>query len=167
MEPCPCGSGKTYAECCQPYLEGTSNAPTAEGLMRSRYTAYVKKNVDHLINSILPAKRKKHDARNMEAWSEAADWQGLEIVQTSKGGESDTEGMVEFIATYKVEDEVIEHHEIARFVKEDERWYFREGQIVGNEPIVNEKPKVKPNEPCPCGSGKKYKKCCARAGSAG
>jgi hypothetical protein len=30
------------------------------------------------------------------------------------------------------------------------------------EPIINTAPRVGRNDPCPCGSGKKYKKCCMR-----
>jgi SEC-C motif-containing protein len=38
---CPCGSdNKKYTDCCGRYLDGGEAAPTAEALMRSRYTAY-------------------------------------------------------------------------------------------------------------------------------
>ena len=37
-------------------------------------------------------------------------------------------------------------------------------RIAAIKPFVAEK-KVYPNNPCPCGSGKKYKKCCGRKGN--
>jgi len=51
MKPCPCNSGLDYAECCEPYITGQKNAPTAEALMRSRYTAYVVHAIDYIINT--------------------------------------------------------------------------------------------------------------------
>ncbi len=51
---CPCGGGPTLEECCGPYLSGESNAPTAEALMRSRYTAVTKGLVDYLIETHHP-----------------------------------------------------------------------------------------------------------------
>lgn len=37
-----------------------------------------------------------------------------------------------------------------------------ESKEVSHTPVVNNEPKVGRNDPCPCGSGKKYKNCCGR-----
>ena len=57
MSNCPCGSGRTLDQCCGPYLDGTAKAPTPEALMRSRYSAFVTVNVDHLERTLLPETR--------------------------------------------------------------------------------------------------------------
>ena len=46
---CPCASGKAFADCCGRYLDGGAAAPTAEALMRSRYTAYTLQREDYLL----------------------------------------------------------------------------------------------------------------------
>ncbi|MEW8683176.1 MAG: YchJ family metal-binding protein, partial [Candidatus Thiodiazotropha endolucinida] len=70
------------------------------------------------------------------------------------------EASVEFIATYKEGGMVRPHHEISRFLKQDGVWYFVDGQLVAPKTEKRHQPKVGRNDPCPCGSGKKYKKCC-------
>ena len=78
----------------------------------------------------------------------------------SAGGEADEQGVVEFVVTYKEKGVVRRYHERGRFQKEQGRWYFVEGEMVTPKTEVHTAPKVGRNEPCPCGSGKKYKKCC-------
>jgi SEC-C motif-containing protein len=70
--------------------------------------------------------------------------------------------VVEFRAMYTANGEFCNHHEVSRFVKEPDGWKFADGELVGETPIVREEPKVGRNDPCPCGSGKKYKKCCGK-----
>ncbi|HBO99364.1 MAG TPA: hypothetical protein DD637_05970 [Verrucomicrobia bacterium] len=161
-EMCPCKSGKTYGECCGPILEGAAKAPTAEALMRARYSAYATEQVDFLYASEVPAVQAEFDADTSRAWSRAADWLGLEVVHTEKGGPDDTTGVVEFRAVYSSQGEVRDHHERATFVKDAEGWKFQDGEMVAEKPVTREAPKVGRNDPCPCGSGKKYKKCCGR-----
>ena len=96
-----------------------------------------------------------------ENWSKESEWQGLEILKTTKGGESDTTGTVEFKAHYMVDRARHTHHELSRFEKKDGLWIFTEGQEI-NRPVIRDEPKVGRNDPCPCGSGKKYKKCCGK-----
>ena len=86
----------------------------------------------------------------------------MEIVATEKGTEQDDEGLVEFIARYSVNGTDFEHHERSYFQRIDGEWKFIDGELVKPEPIVRESPKVGRNDPCPCGSGKKYKKCCGK-----
>ena len=81
-------------------------------------------------------------------------------VLVDQGQPEDAEGFVEFKAYYTLGGEDVTHHEVASFRKEDGAWYFVEGEPVRQQPFVREEPKVGRNDPCPCGSGKKYKKCC-------
>lgn len=155
MENCPCTPNKKYDECCGPYLKGTANAPTAEALMRSRYTAYTLDDYDYVIrtchSSTRPSKEDFEDEVNI-------DWSGLEIVDTVAGGENDTAGEVEFVARYKLKGKVLNQHERSEFVKEDGQWFYVEGEFVKGAPVRSQK--TGRNQPCPCGSGKKFKKCC-------
>ena len=161
-EICPCKSGKNFGECCGAVISGAVKAESAEALMRARYTSYVIGDVDFLRDSATEEVRMDFDEAAAKAWSRAAQWHGLEIIATEKGGASDTDGVVEFRALYTANGEFCNHHEVAQFVKEDGGWKFRDGELVGEKPVVREEPKVGRNDPCPCGSGKKYKKCCGK-----
>jgi len=160
MNTCPCGTGLAYEACCGPILEGTGNASSAEQLMRSRYTAYAKKNIGYLYSSLHPDHRKDYDEKSTRQWAERSQWHSLEILDTSGGGEADTEGTVEFIATFTEGGARREHHELARFQKDDDRWYFVDGSPIAPKTVVRKEPKVGRNDPCTCGSGRKFKKCC-------
>jgi SEC-C motif-containing protein len=158
MNICPCGSGTPYAECCEPVINGTSPAETAEILMRARYTSYVVVNTDFLFDTTHPDHRKGYDHKGTKEWAESSEWEGLEIVGSQRGAAGDGDGEVEFIARYRLKEVPREHHEIAHFKKEKGEWFFTEGALVRPKPIVVNK--IGRNEPCPCGSGAKYKKCC-------
>ena len=161
-ETCPCGSGKPYAECCRPLIEGSETALTAEALMRSRYTAFTKVAVPYLLDTVHPGQRGQHDARSIRKWAERSEWRRLEILDTQAGSPDDTEGKVEFYAEYIEKDVKKRHHEIAEFRKKDDKWYFYDGKPPKQAQVVHATPKVGRNDPCPCGSGKKYKKCCGK-----
>ena len=81
--------------------------------------------------------------------------------RTEDGGEKDTTGVVEFVANYEVEGNAVRHHEISDFRRVEGEWFFRDGKEI---PVTvwRDTPKVGRNDPCPCGSGKKYKKCHGR-----
>jgi len=160
MSSCPCGSNLPYEQCCGPYIAGERAAPTAEALMRSRYTAYSKQSVEYLGETLHPDYRSDHDVNATRRWAAESSWLGLEIRQVSGGKEEDAEGTVEFIATFKDKGVIRRHHERSRFRRDEGRWYYVDGEIVGQGTYVHEEPKVGRNDPCPCGSGKKYKKCC-------
>jgi SEC-C motif-containing protein len=157
---CPCGSGRDLAGCCQPIIDGTQPAPTAEALMRARYTAYTQASIDFLLSSLHPDHREEHDADSVREWAENSEWHGLQIVDTADGAEDDEAGTVEFVCEYTYDDEERRHHERASFARHDDAWYFVEVEPVRQQPFVREEPKVGRNDPCPCGSGRKYKKCC-------
>ena len=131
--------------------------------MRSRYSAYVKHAYDHLGRSLTAEQAKDFSVEQSRRWSEQSEWLGLQIVRTEKGGPDDDTGAVEFVARFRSEGQDHEHHEIGLFTREAGRWVYA-GQVAPRGTTVRyEKPKVGRNDPCPCGSGKKYKKCCGAA----
>ena len=98
---CPCGSQKQYSECCGPVIKGERKASTAEELMRSRYSAYVMHEIDHIARSCVQDPDKNEiDLEETRRWSEESSWQGLKIIRVEKGSSSDTEVWVDFSATY-------------------------------------------------------------------
>lgn len=152
---CPCGSNKTYENCCEPFIKGLSLPPTPEKLMRSRYAAYVKAEINYLIETTYPLKRHLYNQKDILDWSTTSTWKKLEIISTKDGNENDITGKVEFKAYYiqNSKDEI--HHELSSFIKEKGKWYFEQGI----KPLTINR-QIGKNEFCPCGSGKKYKKCC-------
>lgn len=152
---------KAYSECCQPYHTGIKNAQDAETLMRSRYSAFVKQNVAYIIETTLPAQQSLLDKQAIEIWAKETDWAGLEVVahipKISK-----RHSQVTFKAYYRVIQNmqlaIDAHQERSTFVKakstpsaQDKRWYFLDPTV---ELRVTQK------QPCICGSGEKFKRCC-------
>lgn len=130
--------------------------------MRARYSSYATGDVGFLKSSMVIEAQADFDEASSKAWSAAAEWHGLEIVATEKGGVNDDEGVVEFRALYTANGEFCNHHERSTFVRENGEWRFNDGDFVKEKPIEREEPRVGRNDPCPCGSGKKYKKCCGK-----
>ncbi len=160
MDYCPCGSGQAYESCCGPLISAGRPAPTAEAVMRARYCAFVKHEIGYLLDSLHPEHREDYDPAATQRWADSAQWVQLEIVGTDAGGEADDEGTVEFVATYRDKGVTHTHHEVGRFNRYDGAWYYTDGTMVTPGTRRNPGPKVGRNDPCPCGSGKKYKKCC-------
>jgi SEC-C motif-containing protein len=161
---CACGSEKKYESCCGPYIAGDKPAPTAEALMRARYTAYTRQAIDFIANTHDPKGPNDFDPKAALSWSTTAEWMGLEIKDTDRGREGDTEGMVEFVARFKVNGNEEAHHERSFFRRDKdkngvEQWYYLDGKAI-RTPVRRTEPKVGRNDPCHCGSGKKFKKCC-------
>ena len=121
---CPCCSGKLYEECCKPFHSEEKFAPTAEKLMRSRFSAFAIPNSEYLWKTTLPSKRKFHDKNDLESWGKENTWTKLEIIQSS-------EKEVEFKAyfTDKFGKENI-HHEFSTFKKVDKKWYYVSGKFL-------------------------------------
>lgn len=163
MDNCPCGSEKEYDECCGPVIRGDRPAVSPEQVMRARYSAYALKETGFLFTSLHPKHRSDFDEKATRSWAEGAQWHGLKILATSGGGGEDSQGTVEFIASYTDKSGKKEHHELATFSKEGGDWYFLNGEPVTSKPVVRSEPKTGRNDPCPCGSGKKFKKCCGQA----
>lgn len=150
-ESCPCGSSLNYGQCCEPYILSAKYATAPGILMRSRYSAYVKENVDYLINTWHPDCHAEEWRDNILQGFIGTRWKSLTIVTEAPGRHPD-EGFVEFIAHfYEGENTNISVlHERSRFLRLNEHWYYIDGI----------RPQVGRNDPCPCSSGKKYKKCC-------
>ena len=145
---CPCGSGIALDDCCGKWHQGQPT-PSAERLMRSRYSAYTLGLIDYLVATTLPAQQAALDRDSMRAWSLGSTWLGLEV----EGSELiDTHAFVTFTARWHDGDGEHRHRERSAFVQQAGRWYFIDPTV----PL-----KAGRNDPCPCGSGQKFKKCCA------
>ncbi|WP_184046066.1 YchJ family protein [Roseospira visakhapatnamensis] len=159
MERCPCGSGQDLEACCGPLLAGTP-APTAEALMRSRYVAYTRGDIDHLVRTMSVEARVDFDPIEARSIATDARWDGLEVHAVAGGGPDDDAGEVEYVARFRYKGQNRFHHERARFERDAQGAW----QVAGGEANPRSAPrrvvKVGRNDPCPCGSGKKYKKCC-------
>ena len=130
--------------------------------MRARYSAHVTVDMDFVTATHNPKTRKTIDQKSARDWAEKSDWLGLEIVRTEAGQEEDDRGMVEFIARYKdKKGNEYKHHELSSFIKVDGEWYFENAKAPAHTTVKRDTPKVGRNDPCSCGSGRKYKKCCA------
>jgi SEC-C motif domain protein len=135
---CLCGSSIPTSQCCELYLGGNAIAPTAEALMRSRYTAYSQGNVDYLIATLHPQSRQPDDRPTLIQSVQAMRWVGLKIVKTQRGQAQDKRGTVEFVALYQpVEKNDLQNigmthqlHERSRFVQESGQWFYVDGDIL-------------------------------------
>ena len=131
--------------------------------MRSRYTAYVRRDYAHLERSLTKEQRADFNPADARRWAESSEWLGLKITSTTGGGPNDTEGTVAFVARFRSGGQDHDHVEVARFTREDGRWAYAGQEETAPVTVRREGPKIGRNDPCPCGSGKKYKKCCGAA----
>ncbi|WP_394125021.1 YchJ family protein [Psychrobacter nivimaris] len=184
---CPCQINPTaettdaplsYQDCCQPYhdtfyngafyndevdkADGTK-AETAERLMRTRYSAFALVKPEYIVKTTVPAQQALLDVAAIESWAKETDWAGLEIVEhTPKLGKRHAQ--VEFKAYFNAKDNAVDlaekiqaHHELSTFVKvkskanQDALWYFLDPTVAMT---------VSQKQPCICGSGEKFKRCC-------
>ncbi|HWW68570.1 MAG TPA: YchJ family metal-binding protein [Duganella sp.] len=140
---CPCG-GPSYAACCGPYIDGAAIAPTAETLMRSRYTAYGLRNEAYLLATWHRSTRPTEPIMSDE---EKLQWLGLEVksalrlrqrkvkvtgMATAPTSDPDRD-TVEFVARFKVNGRAQRLHEISNFVREPAeggpRWFYVDGSF--------------------------------------
>ncbi len=148
---CPCGQPQNYENCCQPLHLGKQVAADAATLMRSRFCAFVKQDIDYLINTLHPDQRRADDRQALQQTCQTTQWLGLKIIKTQSQGH---QAEVEFVAFY--EDQPMgQLHEQSRFIYQDDQWFYVDGQFL---PTV----KLPRNEPCICGSGRKFKQCHGR-----
>ncbi|CAK0741207.1 SEC-C motif domain protein [Gammaproteobacteria bacterium] len=156
MKVCPCGSLRDFEDCCGPLIAGTP-APSPEALMRSRYSAFSLGKIDYLDRTHAPEIR--DDFNRAEAARAAAEieWLGLEIFNASEDGDV---GSVEFTIRFRRNGREMAQHEISTFRRVEGHWFYEDGEVGGPNPPPRHVVKVGRNTPCPCGSGKKYKKCC-------
>lgn len=123
---CPCGSGHAYAACCGPYHAG-GEAPTAEALMRSRYSAFARRDAAYLIRTLAPLARGKVRAADFRA-SFALAWTRLEVLAVRDGGPDDATGIVHFRAHYLVGGRPGVLDEVSRFARSGGAWVYRDGR---------------------------------------
>lgn len=126
---CYCESGLEFKNCCQPFLKGDQVAPSAEALMRSRYSAFATENMDYLLQTHDPQTRQEFDLKSNQDWAQSVQFLGLEIIGASQNG---NKGTVEFKARFadKTSQQISIHHEISKFRHQKGIWYFRGGKMV-------------------------------------
>lgn len=122
-EPCPCGSGQRYAACCGPLHAGERPAASAEALMRSRYSAYVLKLADYLLATWHPSTRPSE----LDLAADDSKWLGLDVKRHEV--QDDDRAMVEFVARYRIAGRGHRLHELSRFVREEGRWFYVDGEL--------------------------------------
>ncbi len=118
---CPCGRSEPYERCCGRYHGGTAAAPTAEALMRSRYSAFVRGDVGYLLRTWHPRTR----PARLEL-DPGMRWTGLEILGTTDGSAFHTTGTVTFRASYRGG----ALHERSRFERVDGAWVYVDGDLL-------------------------------------
>jgi SEC-C motif domain protein len=132
---CPCESGDTYAGCCGQWHGGLAagvHAPTPEALMRSRYSAYVAGQIAYLLATWHPST----SPGELELWP--VKWLGLEVRHAEATGEA---GVVEFVARHRDSSGRAQRlHEMSRFVRENGRWYYIDGQDMNPPPLLPSPP---------------------------
>jgi len=149
--PCPCGSDQSYSDCCGLYIDAHQLAETPEQLMRSRYTAFTQANIDYIQATMRKAAAKHTDLEQSREWAKSVQWLGLEVLHSEF---NEHKGLVEFKAHYSHQDKEHVIHERSLFEQINGKWFY-----TGEAPKQNTN-KAGRNDPCPCGSNKKYKKCC-------
>lgn len=150
---CECGLEKEFEECCGRFLSGAAKPSTAEELMRSRFVAFGLRRFDYLeATQVDPLPAEAREGKFPE-------WESLKVVASTDGGPDDDTGTVEFVAHYH-QGGCRNHHEKSSFRKIDGEWRYLGGEINDHGTMKRSKAKVGRNDPCPCGSGFKYKRCC-------
>lgn len=147
---CPCGSQLEFSTCCEPIFADHHLALTAEALMRSRYTGFVKENTDHLLKTWLEKKR----PATLNFDDHPVVWVSLTINKTIEGQPEDRKGKVDFTSTYIENGQLCTLKEVSDFIKIESLWYYVDGVCEVTKKTIER------NRPCPCGSLKKFKRCC-------
>jgi SEC-C motif domain protein len=163
MSLCPCGSGADYKTCCESIIAGKRPAATAEALLRARYSAFDRVDIKFIAASHASNTRGQLDLEGIEQWAREAEWKRLEIIRIERGQAGDTAGEIEFKAHYRLHNKDCVLHEVAGFMHKQGQWWYVDSRLPNAKQYVREAPKLGRNDPCSCGSGKKYKKCCAAA----
>ena len=98
--------------------------------MRSRYTAFVNSEIEHLKNSLHPDHRADFDPVSIKDWADNSEWLGLRIINTSGGGKDDQEGTVEFLVLFRMQGVTYQHHEVGEFNRVNGIWYYTDGKVI-------------------------------------
>ena len=123
---CPCGRIKIYNDCCGAIHNNTMFAITAEDLMRSRYSAFVKANGAYLNKSHHASTRPSNkEGLEIESWAKRVSWVKLEVLNLTKGLMNDKIGTVEFKAYFIENGKIGVIHENSFFEKENDVWMYK------------------------------------------
>ena len=155
---CPCSSGVSFADCCEQIINGERESQTAEELMRARYAAFATGAIDFIVATTHSRTRREINIQYIREWSQTSTWRGLQIIDTKLV--DNNKAYVSFDAQYTQAGKDQSHKEKGLFERENGRWRFVTGEDLKNPTVRYETPRTGRNEPCPCGSGRKYKKCC-------
>ena len=154
---CPCGSQQTYERCCGPLITGQIKASGAEALMRSRYSAYSRNNPEYILQTTHPDTREQYDLAHLQQWCNNVSWLSLEISTSPANSPADDRDEVCFLARYLEGNQLVTHGEHSHFHCLAGTWYFHHGEAL--QQACPATITVGRNQPCPCGSGKKFKRC--------
>lgn len=154
---CPCRikeniNSLAYSDCCEPFHLGNKLPETPEQLMRSRYSAYYLGLGQYIFDTHHMDYRGGTSVEEFTQSAKSTHWCGLEVVRAEQDGDK---GLVEFKAYFLDKDKLHCLHEASNFVRENGRWLYTDGEFKPKTIV-----KISRNDPCPCGSGKKAKKCC-------
>lgn len=156
IETCACGNQQPYLACCGRFIESGETPQTPEELMRSRYTAYTRVNIDYIERTMRSPALDRFDANETRKWAASLKWERLNVVDSHTEGDK---GYVEFYAHFKGNNKKYAMREVSEFHRIEGAWYYVNGEDPKST-IVHQTPSLGRNDPCPCQSGKKYKKCC-------
>ena len=148
---CYCGAQEPFENCCAPIIGGELKAHSAEQLMRSRYSAYCVKNSDYIYQTYANNSKVNNSKREIAIFADFAEFINLRVYDHV--GLDDT-ATVHFKADYLCDGFYCQLEEVSNFIIEEDEWRYIDGQITPHPEV-----KVGRNDTCPCGSGKKFKKC--------
>ena len=155
MNLCPCCSLRNFDDCCGPIIQGIA-APTAEALMRSRYTAFAIRKLDHVERTHAPEVYDDFNRAEAERLAGECEWLGLEIRRATETGDT---AEIEYVIKFRREQQIVAKVALSRFRRDAGEWLYVDSDMGPRaEPL--RVVKVGRNDPCPCNSGKKAKKCC-------
>lgn len=137
-------------------MSETSWPRSAKSLLEARYKAFVEGNIDFIIESHHPENRPNLDRSSLEAWSKESKWEGLTIENEQIDGDKT---FIKFVVRYTKDNQTHNHRENAEFRLVDGKWFYFDSEFPKPETIKRDGDKTGRNEPCHCGSGKKFKKC--------
>lgn len=161
MTQCPCGSQQPFNKCCQPLIEDNETAKTPEALMRSRYVAFTLNNIAYIQATMKGPALAEFNSESTQNWNKMITWLGLQVIRSQISKDKDT-GWVQFCATYENNGKIETLHEKSEFKRIGTRWFYFSGKHIPSNNLSHPSQSYKTgrNSLCPCGSGKKFKKCC-------
>ena len=159
---CPCGSERAYTQCCQAIILAETPANSPEQLMRSRYSAYAKKQAEYIYLTYALSSRAEQSIDDIAQWAAQTSWLKLIIHHASdyqKDLASTGTAQVEFSAFYQHQGRIWQMRERSNFIIEENAWRYLDGDVCDSKALN----KPKRNELCFCASEKKFKHCCAKS----